>query len=67
MIKDLEPYHLVLSAKIRRLGLNDKPVKSKPTQRHCHHQHKSNSVNLIRVRKNGFKLDTRIIFATCNI
>ena len=29
-------------SKIRKFGLNNKPVKSKSTQRDYHHQHKSN-------------------------
>ena len=52
---------------IRKLRLNNKSVKDRLILRQYQHQNKSNSANLIRIKKNRFKLDARIIFATCNI
>ena len=53
--------------KIRKLDLNNKPTKTKLHLRQQLHQYKINSHNLIRIKKTGYKLDTRITFATCNI
>ena len=53
--------------KIRRLKLNNKPIKSRIHLREQQHQYKANSSNLIRIKQNGYKSDSNIIFATCNI
>ena len=53
--------------KIRQLNLNNKPSKSRLHLRQQLHQYKVNLQNLIRIKNNGYKLDSRIIFATCNI
>ena len=53
--------------KIRKLDLNNKPTKTKHHLRQQLHQYKINLHNLIRIKKTGYKLDTRITFATCNI
>ena len=52
--------------RIRKLQLNNKPTKSKLHLRHHIHQYKINTNNLIRIKNNGYKVDSRIIFATCN-
>ena len=53
--------------KIRKLDLNNKPTKNKLHLCQQLHQYKINLHNLIRIKKTGYKLDTRITFATCNI
>ena len=53
--------------KIRRLKLKNKPIRNKIHLRLQQHQNKANSKNLIDIKKTGFKIDSRIIFATCNI
>ena len=53
--------------KIRRLKLNNKPIKSRIHLREQQHQYKANITNLIRIKQNGYKIDSNIIFATCNI
>ena len=53
--------------RIRKLQLNNKPTKSKLHLRHHIHQYKINANNLIRIKNNGYKVDSSIIFATCNI
>ena len=53
--------------RIRQLKLNNKPTKSKLyLQKHLH-QYNINANNLIRIKNSGYKTDSRIIFATCNI
>ena len=53
--------------KIRKLDLNNKPTKTKLHLYQQLHQYKINLHNLIRIKKTGYKLDSRITFATCNI
>ena len=53
--------------KIRKLDLNNKPAKNKLHLHQQLHQYRINLQNLIRIKKTGYKLDSRIIFATCNI
>ena len=53
--------------RIRRFGLNNKLVKNKIHLRLQQHQYKANTKNLIKIDRNRFKTDPRIIFATCNI
>ena len=52
---------------IRRLKLNNKPIKSRIHLREQQHQYKANITNLIRIKQNGYKINSNIIFATCNI
>ena len=52
--------------KIRKLDLNKKPTKTKLHLYQQLHQYKINLHNLIRIKKSGYKLDSRITFATCN-
>ena len=53
--------------KIRKLGLNNKPTKEKLHLREHLHQYGANLTNLINIKKSGFKMDSNITFATCNI
>ena len=53
--------------KIRRLGLNNKPTKDRLHLREHLHQYGANLTNLINIKKSGYKVDSKIIFATCNI
>ena len=53
--------------RVRKLKLNNKPIKDKLHLRQQFHQYKANNNNLIRVKSGGYKADSRIIFATCNI
>ena len=53
--------------KIRRLGLNNKPTKDRLHLREHLHQYGANLNNLINIKKSGFKMDNKIMFATCNI
>ena len=53
--------------KIRSYKLNNKPSKDKLHLRHQIHQYKANTSNLIRIKNSGYKLDSCIIFTTCNI
>ena len=53
--------------KIRKLGLNNKPTKDKLHLREHLHQYGANLTNLINIKKSGFKMDSKITFATCNI
>ena len=53
--------------RIRKLDLNNKPTKNKLHLHQQLHQYRVNLHNLIRIKKTGYKLDTKIAFATCNI
>ena len=53
--------------KIRSYKLNNKPSKSNLHLRYQLHQYKANTSNLIRIKNSGYKMDSQIIFATCNI
>ena len=53
--------------KIRRLGLNNKPTKDRLHLCEHLHQHGANLTNLINIKKSGYKMDSKIIFSTCNI
>ena len=53
--------------KIRRLGLNNKPTKDRLHLREHLHQYGANLTNLINIKKSGYKMDSKITFATCNI
>ena len=53
--------------KIRKLGLNNKPTKDKLHLCEHLHQYGANLTNLINIKKSGFKMDSKITFATCNI
>ena len=53
--------------RIRKLDLNNKPTKNKLHLHQQLHQYRINLHNLIRIKKSGYKLDTKIAFATCNI
>ena len=54
---------------IRKLKLNNKPIKSKCGQSQCQESHQtgSNSTNIIKINKVRFKSDSRIIFTTANV
>ena len=52
---------------IRKLELNNKPTKDRLHLRKHLHQYKINLNNLINIKKSGYKMDSRITFATCNI
>ena len=52
---------------IRRLKLSNKPIKSRIHLREQQHQYKANINNLIKIKQSGYKMDSKIIFATCNI
>ena len=53
--------------KIRRLGLNNKPTKDRLHLHEHLHQYGANLTNLINIKKSGYKMDSKIIFTTCNI
>ena len=53
--------------KIRRLGLNNKPTKDRLHLCEHLHQYGANLTNLINIKKSGYKMDSKIIFTTCNI
>ena len=53
--------------KIRRLGLNNKPTKGKLHLHEHLHQYGANLTNLINIKKSGYKMDSKTMFATCNI
>ena len=53
--------------RIRKLDLNNKPTKNRLHLHQQLHQYRINLHNLIRVKKTGYKLYTKITFATCNI
>ena len=53
--------------RIRQLKLNNKPCKSRLHLRQQQHQYKANMANLIRIKNDGYKLDSGVTFATCNI
>ena len=52
---------------IRKLKLNNKPIKSNRDQHHETHQTGLDSRNITKIHKIGFRSDSRIIFATANV
>ena len=53
--------------RIRKLGLNNKPTKNGLHLHEHLHQYGANLTNLINIKKSGYKMDSKIIFTTCNI
>ena len=51
---------------IRKFKLNNKPIKNNKHHQ-GHHQDRPDHGNLVKINKAGYKLDSRIIFATSNV
>ena len=52
---------------IRKLKLNNKPIKNNRDQHQESHQRGSDSRNIVKINKIRFRSDSRIIFATSNV
>ena len=53
--------------RIRKLELNNKPMKNRLHLHEHLHQYRVNLHNLINIKKSGYKMDRKITFTTCNI
>ena len=52
---------------IRKFKPNYKPIKNNKSHRQGYHQDGSDHRNIVRINKSGYKLDSKIIFATSNV